>query len=327
MIQLEERIAVVGAGLAGSLVAHALAQRGAKPEVFDKSRGTGGRLSAARLGSMSADLGAPVVEQPVAARLLAQCATLPLEAWEHKAADFEGAAAAAVGRYVAVPRASALTRHLLQDIPLHTQVRVTAVEAAASGGWHLLSEQGETYGPFARVVIAAPAPQAVPLLASAPALQRAAAGVNMSPCWVLVVQLPVRPESVAQLDWLEAAHDVLARACRDSSKPGRGEGEVWQLQASSDWSQRYCEAEPDWVAEQLLEAFAQQIGGPLQPLQQRVHRWLYADVAEAPLVPSLASPLSSDHTLGICGDWVGGGGAAGAVTSAEALIAALEAGR
>ncbi len=54
-----ERVAIIGAGLAGALVAEGLHRFGAQVTVFDKSRGTGGRLAAARLGELSMDLGAP----------------------------------------------------------------------------------------------------------------------------------------------------------------------------------------------------------------------------------------------------------------------------
>ena len=49
---------VIGAGLAGSVVAHELHQAGQRVLVIDKSRGTGGRASSKRLESGSCDMGA-----------------------------------------------------------------------------------------------------------------------------------------------------------------------------------------------------------------------------------------------------------------------------
>ncbi len=57
-----QRVAIVGAGIAGATLARRLTDAGMSVEVFEKSRGTGGRLAAARLGEASLDLGAPIIE-------------------------------------------------------------------------------------------------------------------------------------------------------------------------------------------------------------------------------------------------------------------------
>lgn len=317
----DERVAIVGAGLAGSLVAQGLIQRGCIPDVFDKSRGTGGRLAAARLEDYSADLGAPALPAALAQQLLLLDPDLPLQRWCLRAADFGLSTIQVKDHYVAVPRASALTRQLLAGARLNTQTRISAVEKLASG-WSLVTDKGETCGPYSHVVLATPAPQAVPLLAPVASLQAAAERVHMSASWVMLLELSACPEALAKLDWLEGEHPVLARVCRDSGKPGRN-GEVWQLQARPDWSGQHVDAGPQWVGERLLAALSELACTELEPIQQRVHRWLYSDVAQS----MGSAPLSPCGTIGVCGDWVGGPGLDGALRSAQGVLAAWEAGR
>jgi predicted NAD/FAD-dependent oxidoreductase len=329
-MQGKKQIAVIGAGVAGCLVARMLADRGRQVQVFDKSRGTGGRLASARLGELSADLGAAMIDTDVAERLLTLDPGLPLQSWHFRQANLLSKAATDAQAWVSTPRASALTRSLLTGIPLHSQTRITELSQGDDESWWLHTEQGEQHGPFTHVVVAVPAPQAVPLLASAPELQQAAEAVQVTPTWVLLVELATRPAGLAETDFLDgnpdAEHPLLARVVRDSSKPGRS-GEVWQLQARADWSQQHQSDPAEQVAASLLDAFADLAGESLQPVQHRVHRWLYADVAAA---AAITNPLAPSGTLGICGDWVCGHGRceqglSAAVQSAEQLIRALEA--
>ncbi|GAA0687125.1 FAD-dependent oxidoreductase [Marinobacterium maritimum] len=314
-----ERIAVIGAGVAGCMVARNLADKGARLEVFDKSRGTGGRLAASRLGDVSADLGADVFDESTAMRLM-RVESLPLQLWSHTRADLQLQSRTRADAWVSAPRASALTRQLLDGIPLHGQTRITELKPAEQDCWWLQDESGRYWGPYNRVIIAVPAPQAVPLLAGAPDLQSAAAAVRMSSAWVLLLALSQRPRVLQAVDLLEGEHSVLSRVCRDSGKPGRS-GEVWQLRARADWSDRHVDANPEYVAQQLLDAFVDLVEEPVQVARHRIHRWLYADVATS----SGSPPLCGTGRLGVCGDWVCGQGLSAAMQSADLLTRALEA--
>lgn len=55
---MNETIAVVGAGIAGLLLARELKARGAEVVVFEKSRGLGGRMATKRVGEAVFDTGA-----------------------------------------------------------------------------------------------------------------------------------------------------------------------------------------------------------------------------------------------------------------------------
>ena len=315
MCKSRGRVAVIGAGLSGSLVAAGLQARGWDVEVFDKSRGTGGRLASARLGEAGMDLGAAALTDAQYRRLcsLVPDATKHLQRWDFRMGDFECQSQVNdVRRYVPVPRSSSLTRALLQGVKLHTSVRIARVEPVA-GGWRLWDDQGAEWGSFDRVVVATPAPQAVPLLQSAPALADWAANIEYEPVWMLLLQLAQAPAALQGLDWLEEGeHAVLARVVRDSAKPGR-QGMNWVLQAPVHWSLSQLESRPEDVGQQLLAAFEALCGERVQPQAQRVHRWLYANAITPP------GQVQQMATLGVCGDWV-----PGAQAKLDGLGAAME---
>lgn len=313
-----ERVAVIGAGLAGALVAEGLHRFGAQVTVFDKSRGTGGRLAAARLGELSVDLGAPGLDSSqcsALAALLPEASMPSLSHWQPAAADFSLQPVAAAQLWMAQPRSSGLTRALLNGIELNTRVRIAGVGSGHGTEYVLEDETGAAQGRFDRVVIATPAPQAVSLLECVPALQQAVRAVEMTPCWILLLQLEQRPDRLIGLDWLEGEHPLLQRVWRDGSKPGRS-GETWAIEARVDWSRRHVGDTPERVQAELLQAFSALCMQPVKPAQHRIHRWLYAHAGQQ-VLPSFCS---DDARVLVCGDWVAGGGIDGAIVSACQLL-------
>ncbi|WP_010325364.1 NAD(P)/FAD-dependent oxidoreductase [Marinobacterium stanieri] len=292
-------LAIIGAGLSGALTAAGLLQRGYQVDVFDKSRGTGGRLASARFGEGSMDLGAPCFSSAQRDKLLTLADGLRehLQPWQVQYADFANPTnLSTLTRHVCVPRNSALTRALLQGAQLHTSTRVGEVVRLESGSWILKSDGGEVLGEYTQVVVAVPAPQATPLLTACPDLARQASEVRMTPLWVMLVQLEQAPERLQSLDWLEGEHPVLGRIVRDGAKPGRS-GQHWFIQASDIWSERHVDSSPEQVRDELLQALEAFTEQPVKVVASRVHRWLYAQAC----VPT--GNLKLMNGLHVCGDW------------------------
>ena len=309
----ELSVAVVGAGIAGSAAAWQLMQAGCRVTVFDKSRGTGGRLASTRLASgISADLGAPHFEG--IEKLLPQLSPalqnviLP---WDVQRQNFEFTAPEQRTCHVALERSSLLTRTLIQGADFHAKQRVDVLWPDSLGVL-LRDQNSDALGYFDAVIVAVPAPQAVRLLDVVPGFQRLAKSVSYRPAWVLELVLESCPDTLSEVNWIEGKHPLLSRVIRDSSKPGR-EGEVWTLHANPDWTQAHLEDEASDVTSALLQAFSELCYGDLpQVFASRAHRWRYA----------FCSPIQTDevlwhrrHTIGVCGDWVEGGNVGGAFNS------------
>ncbi|MDJ0868374.1 MAG: NAD(P)-binding protein, partial [Myxococcota bacterium] len=228
------RTAVVGAGLSGLALAHALRARGEAVALFDKGRAPGGRVSTRRVEDLAFDHGAQyfTCRDPRFERLLADWLAAGVAArWEGRVRSLTRGAVAtpreATERYVGAPGMSAITRHLAHDLEVLCGRRVTALERAPQG-WRLVAD-GEELGSFERVVVSVPAPQALPLLAAAPALARRVAAVEMQPCQAALVAfeapLPLPFEGAFVQD------SPLAWVARSLGKPGRPVADCWVLHA------------------------------------------------------------------------------------------------
>lgn len=318
------RVAVIGAGIAGLSCATRLARHGCTVSLFDKSRGPAGRMSTRRGEGWQCDHGAqyftarsPEFRAEVARWQAAGAAA----SWQPRLEVLGGADArvpdAALERFVGTPRMSAPARLLAAGLPLTTQTTITGI-APEPPGWRLdFAEPGNVARHFDCVVLAVPAPQAVPLLgAVAPALAAIAAGARMRACWALMLRY-AEPLALP-FDAAFVNSGPLRWVARDSSKPGRHAPDTWLLHASAAWSEAQLEQAPEAVAAALLGAFA--AFGARAPDSWTAHRWRYADTE-----PGLGRGHVFDAALGIglCGDWLNGGKVEGAWLSGRALAEAI----
>lgn len=325
-------IAVVGAGLAGAVLAHELHQAGHRVEVFEKSRGPGGRLSSKRHESVVAglDMGAPALqaEEP---GWLAQLEQWQQQGWVQPWLPRQGSWLAGEGvrliagqrQWVGVPSMHTPVKALLADIPVQRGVRIEKLEAHRQ---HITPVDAvRSYGQFDFVALAVPAPQAEPLLVHSPSLLEFARQVQPDPCWVSAIQLQ-QPGLDWPLDWVDLqGHPQLTRVVRHTAKPGRQqESEVWVLYANRRWSLEHLQADKAWVAEQMAQALAELVGQSLSWQALQSHRWLYARLQAQGSVPAF---FDYQRRIALCADWLGGTGAQGAWRSgmacARSMLAAL----
>lgn len=338
------QVAVIGAGIAGAACAHALQQAGLAVQVFDKSRGAGGRLATRRCEWLDRegqrwttrlDHGAvgitahsaafqAFVDQALQAGHLAE--------WTPQWAADDRRPEDRKRRYVPVPDQPALCRHLLQAAATTWGAAVEGLQRAADG-WRVQAGAEQAARGFDAVVLALPPAQAASLLGPhRPDWARHASVVPMQPCWTLM-----GVEDASQSAGDAAREGSLARpttgplawVLRQDARPGRARvpGQAhWVVHARAGWSRQHLEQPADWVEQQLQRALAESLGRPIEWLHSAVHRWRYA------LPPLSAAPLAAscwwdaDLRLGVCGDFLGGtgvDGVEGAWLSAQALSKAL----
>ena len=180
-------IAIIGTGLAGLSAAQALHAAGLSVELFDKSRGSGGRMASKRSDAGSLDLGAQyftardrrfveVVQQWQARGWVAEWDP---QLYQYNQNGLQPSPDEQL-RWVGAPRMSSISRALLGALPVHFGCRITEVFRGEQH-WGLQDAEGNSHGPYSSVIVATPAPQATALLAAAPKLASAAASVIMEP--------------------------------------------------------------------------------------------------------------------------------------------------
>jgi hypothetical protein len=185
-------------------------------------------------------------------------------------------------------------------------------------GWHLESEDGTDLGLHRHVVVAVPAPQAVPLLAGT-SIEAAARHVEMDPCWAVMAGFGEALPLPFDAAFVHAS--PLAFVSRCSSKPGWSRGESWILHASASWSREHVEQSPDETAGHLLSAFSDRLARALPaPTYVSGHRWRYASTP-APL--GVRCLVDDTSRIAACGDWCAGSRIEGAFTSGLSAASAV----
>ncbi|MDJ0788466.1 MAG: NAD(P)-binding protein [Myxococcota bacterium] len=302
------RTAVIGAGIAGLSCATALSQAGFDVHVFDKARGPGGRMSTRRGEAGRFDHGAQfmTVRDPgFRAAMDGWQRDGLVSEWKARVVTLRGGHVAAPAdekrRFVCVPRMNALARALQEDLPVDYGVRIERAEPQ-DDGLALVDEGGSPRGRFERLVVATPAPQAIPLLSLAPDLARRASTVELLPC--IAVMTTFAAPLDAPFDAAFVEDSPLSWIAREASKPGREAGERWVLHASAEWSEAHLEEDPAAAPALLLEALGKALGKPLPAVaHQAAHRWRYA-LAKRWLEDGFL--LDAEARVGACGDWCAG---------------------
>ena len=313
-------IAVIGAGIAGLSCATALQQAGLRVSVFDKSRGPAGRMSTRREDDWQCDHGAqyftardPAFRAEVARWQHAGVAGLWTPRLQVLGTPSLHNTDPNVERFVGIPRMTAPARLLADALLLERHITVEKLQREVDS-WRLISvEQGLLADRFDAVLLAIPAPQTVPLLNElAPELASLARSATMRGCWALMLRFAASVD--LPFDAAFVNEGPLGWIARDSSKPGRNGPETWLLHARAEWSEAHLEQSADYIAAELMKAFAA-LGGPA-PQAWTAHRWRYADT-----LPALDEGCAWDvrSKLGLCGDWLNGGKVQGAWLSGKKL--------
>lgn len=316
------RVAVVGAGMGGLSCAHELQRRGFEPVVFEASDRVGGRCSSllTRVGWF--DDGAQVINGKT---LLANYAhhgpgqlpashvwTMPrapvdVPSWRKvKLRDEDDAGEdrelESLGT-VGVPSMRALAEAIAK--PLNVRLNTPIQQAHwRHTHWVLQSESGEIDEDFQALVLAVPAPQALPLASSSPALSQALRGVRYRSRWVLLLgtERPIHLPS-----YRIYGSGPIERMAAMHSKPGRAATvpQRWFIEASERWSQEHADDDAETVADLLLANFAAHARQAVVPHFLRAHNWTLA-FADGP-APQVDTPRylwDGQVRLGVCGDSV-----------------------
>ena len=313
-------IAIIGTGIAGLSAARALKDAGHAVQLFDKSRGSGGRMSSKRSEAGTLDLGAQYFtarDRRFVDEVQRWQANGWVAEWEPQLYNCQSGQLSPSPdeqtRWVGTPRMSAITRALLDDLPVEFGCRITEVFQGQQH-WNLLDADGGNHGPFSHVIIATPAHQATALLAAAPKLASTAAGVKMDPTWAIALAFDTPLDTPMEgcfvqdspLDWL----------ARNRSKPGRdATPDTWIRHATSAWSKQHLDLPKEAIIELLHGAFAELLHCSMPaPSFSLAHRWLYARPAGSHEWGVLAD---ADLGLYVCGDWCLSGRVEGAWLSGQ----------
>lgn len=319
-MQPSRSIAVIGAGIAGLSCARALTDQGHQVQVFEKSRGVGGRMSTRSFEGWACDHGAqyftardPAFQRQVDAWQKAGAAAL----WDAQITSFDAQGWQAIqpssGRFVGTPSMTAPAKHLAKNLTVHSSSTIDQL-IRQERSWKLhTKEHGLIEQSFDTLILAIPSKQAEPLVQphSAAFFERCQDAV-MAPSWALMVYATER----LPLDFDAAFinQGIFSWIARSSSKPQRNSAEAWLAHATTEWSVEHENLSKDEAAPLLTAGFEALTG--YRPQTFQTHLWRFARLGQASHHGHLF-----DHNLqlGLCGDWTSTEKVEGAWLSGQAL--------
>ncbi len=314
------RVAVVGAGIAGLSCARELRLRGIEAVVFEASGRLGGRCSsrATQVGTFddaaqritgATRLASYAVQRPgeLAAlhawtmptpALEVQSRAGPLDPEEEETEETRGLKLlGAVGVPSMLALAHAIARPL--EVRLHTPI----VQVQKRGAhWLLRSASGLIEEPFAAVVLALPAPLALPLAQPCPELAKALASVRYRSRWVLLLG-SARP--VGLPGYREFEGSPIERVSAMHSKPGRPTSlqQRWFIEADERWSLQHENDDAETVTDLLLDIFNAHARRKVIPNYLCSVQWKHAFVTTPASVLGQADCFwDRALQIGACGD-------------------------
>lgn len=313
-------IAIIGGGLAGLSCAQALKAQGHHVQIFEKSRGVGGRMSTRYFETWACDHGAqyftattPAFQRQVqvwqdvgaAALWKATITSFDANGWQTPKASRE--------RFVGTPSMTAPAKHLAKDHTIHFSTTIDQL-LRDGNSWKLSSkEQGQLALSFDAVVLAIPSKQAEPLVRphSAALFARCQDAV-MAPSWALMVYADAR--LALDYDGAFINQGMFSWIARSSSKPMRPPGEAWLAHASTEWSIAHENLTKDEAAPLLADGFEVLTG--YRPVSFQTHLWRFARLGQA---TQHGRVFDENLQLGLCGDWTSTEKVEGAWLSGQAL--------
>lgn len=316
------RVAVVGAGIAGLSCARELALRGYDPVVFEASDRLGGRCSSRSTRAGCFDDGAQVItgntrlaaytaQEP--GRLAAShiwtmpTARVDVDRWGKASGQVDDDAAEdpdleSLGT-VGVPSMRTLADAVAKPLGVRLNTPIHRAHRSHTN-WVLQGDSGSIDEDFQAMVLAVPAPLALPLAIESSALREVLRSIRYRNRWVLLLgsERPIHLPS-----YREFRSGPIERIAAMHSKPGRLSvvPQRWFIEASERWSMEHADDDAETVADVMLANFQACAGRSVAPCFLQAYNWQHAYVdAPAPQAATLKYLWDEQLLLGVCGDSV-----------------------
>ena len=321
------RVAIIGAGLSGMVVARELREC-SEIIIFEKSRGVGGRMATRYNEDFEFDHGA----QFFTARSLAFKEYLqPLidcgvaAAWHARFAELDRDKIAATRdwddtypHYVGAPRMNAIGQYLADGLTIQRETTVARLDRTADG-WSLAGTNGKVLGTFDWVISSMPAAQTAALAPVDSSLRHVAENKRMRSCFALMLGF-AQPLSLPWQAALVRGADI-SWVSVNSSKPGRPEQFTLVVHSTNAYADAHIDEDLEVVREHLLGDISRVVGIDSRTADFcQLQRWRYANADRQEGAAFFVDPGSR---LAACGDWFRRGRVEAAFTSGFELAAEL----
>ncbi|WP_439135352.1 NAD(P)/FAD-dependent oxidoreductase [Pseudomaricurvus sp.] len=328
------KVAIIGAGIAGLTSARELTRHGVQVQVFEKSRGVGGRLANKRLEWGNIDMGAQyfTARDERFQKQVDQWREQGIVAcWQFNPHSLRSGELTtrpdSTPRFVGTPKMNSLAHALSQNIDIAFQTRIERLERTKDG-WSLVAADGHVIQErYDWVVLSLPAEQSKVLLSGTPVECQIPEQTHV-PCWALALatlgDVPAEIQGIfgdEVVSWVSRLSSRPQRHFQDKESRQKGLGnydDLWMLHFSSEWSTAHAKDSAVNITQAGLEwlsaALEKHVEKPLQVVHDFKHYWRYARVKDDKAASSIIADRSSG--VGVIGAWSAGGRVEGAYLSA-----------
>lgn len=299
---MTEKIAVVGAGMAGLTLSQKLINQGFLVDIFDKGRSVGGRMSSRRSEWGYLDHGVQyfTVTNPLFQKYVAQNEPI-VKPWIGKFALWQNGKLTATepenSRYVPTIAMNNLCKNMATGLNIKLQTRILFLEKSQT--WTLIDENEQQYSDYDYVILTAPPMQTIDLLAHHSTITESIRELKMFACYSLMLI----PENKLDLgfDGIEFQHPILGWIALNDSKPLRGEKSGIIIQSNFSWAETNLEQTRDFVGKMLKKAAEESLNIRFNnSLYESIHLWRYAIPRQT---NNQGYYLDKYNKIGVCGDW------------------------
>ena len=316
----QPKIAVIGAGLSGVSLAKNLADV-ADITLFEKSRGSGGRMSFRKAGPFSFDHGAQFFtarSEPFRSAINDALDAKAIVEWAPKIVNLE------IGEkpfkrewfephYCGANGMNSLVKHIATNLNVVHRTQIRRLEMKPSG-WFLIDENEQSIGPYDWVVSAVPAPQAVDLLPDTLIEKNQIGEGKFSGCFAMMLGFE-RPVSL-NFQAAVITHPVLAWLSNHESSS-------LLIHSRNDWASDHIDADLEWVKSMMHNALKELLPEIAnETVHHDLHRWRYAKCEQA---LGRDYCLDSHGQIAAIGDWCRGNRVEDAYLSGYELAQELKA--
>lgn len=328
------QIAVIGAGISGTIAAHILKSQGYQVTLFEKNRKVGGRSSTQRFTWAHIDMGTQyiTVQDPdFAKQIEIWMRRNKLDQWNFTPYIFENnnlqSSPDDVSRFVGIPRMNTICEDLAEDLKILLETTITDLEWEQDH-WTLVGNDDMKYGHFDTIISTLPAPLATQLCPADMALKEELAKVKIHPMWTLALQFenPIAPSFDPPLAGIFFNDGPLKWAACNTDKPGRpgfDEGNTWVLHFTPQWTIQHNNETNEAIIEHGVQMLADMLQQELPAPRRSVARfWPNAILPDDAPEPGIFT--DPDKRLIFAGDWCKGGRFEGAYISGMEAAAAVK---
>lgn len=309
------KIAIIGAGLSGLTLATRL-QNKAEIEIFEKSRGVGGRMTTRFAEPFYFDHGAqhftaksaefedflkPLIKENIVKKWNANFVELDFNKITNSRSWGK---TKHTTHFVGSPKMSSICKYLSlnfnENVKINLQTKVTKI-TNNNGKIAINDDKNEVAKIFDFVILTIPPKQALEILPSNFEYFDEIKKYNMVGCYSLMTAFNKKPP----INWDSALvkNSKISWISCDSSKPDRNlENFCFLANSTNEWAENNIEENLDFIKEQLAEELQKIIKFEKSSLiYANIHKWRYANIGKQNGEKSF---FDEKNKIGICGDWL-----------------------